>query len=175
MPWDRDEPHPLLEEWVDTGHLDGDGRRAVVVGCGLGADAEYLARRGFATTGFDIAPTAVRLAQDRHPGTRVDYRVEDLLDLPQHWDGAFDLVVEIFTLQALPDPPRTAAIGAVSRLVAPGGSLLAVAFRPVEGEPEPSGPPYPLSRQVMESLAGDRLTLVGAEEHGDRWRVELRR
>ena len=39
--------------------LDGSGRRAVVVGCGLGADAEYLSRLGFATTAFDVAPTAV--------------------------------------------------------------------------------------------------------------------
>jgi SAM-dependent methyltransferase len=81
MPWDRDAPHALLEQWA--GDVRGQGRRAVVVGSGLGADAEYLARRGSATTGFDVAPTAVRLARERHPGTSVDYRVADLLDLPR--------------------------------------------------------------------------------------------
>jgi SAM-dependent methyltransferase len=175
MPWDRDGPNPLLEEWAVSQGLEGGGRPAVVVGCGLGADAEYLARLGFATTGFDIAPTAVRLAEERHPGTSVDYRVADLLDLPPEWDGAFDLVVEIFTVQALPDPPRSAAIQAVSTLVALGGTLLAVEFRGSEGEEEPAGPPYPLSRGVMESLAGDRLSLVSAEELEERWRVEYRR
>ena len=69
MPWDRDEPHALLREWAEAHDLRGEGRRAVVVGCGLGADAEYLSRLGFATTGFDIAATAVRLARERHPGT----------------------------------------------------------------------------------------------------------
>ncbi len=175
MPWDRDDPNPQLEEWVESQGLQGGGRRAVVVGCGLGADAEYLARRGFATTGFDIAPTAVRLARERHPGTRVDYHVADLLDLPSDWDGAFDLVVEIFTVQALPDPPRGAAVRAVGRLVAPGGTLLAVEFRAADGEEEPTGPPYPLSRQVMDSLAGDRLSVVRAEELEERWRVQYRR
>lgn len=107
MPWDRDAPQDLLRSWAEARDLDGAGRRAVVVGCGLGADAEYLAARGFATTGFDIAETAVRLARERHPETRVDYRVADLLALPEDWRGAFDLVVEIFTIQALPDPRAT--------------------------------------------------------------------
>ena len=106
MPWERDDPHPLLREWAERHDVRGEGRRAVVVGCGLGADAEYLARLGFETTGFDVAATAVRLAAERHPGTPVDYRVADLLDLPADWRHAFDLVVEIFTIQALPDPPR---------------------------------------------------------------------
>jgi SAM-dependent methyltransferase len=175
MPWERDEPHALLEQWVEAADLHGQGRRAVVVGCGLGADAEYLSRRGFATTGFDIAPTAVRLARERHPGTSVDYRVADLLDLPSPWPGAFDLVVEIFTVQALPEPPRTDAMRAVSRLVAPGGTLLAVEFRATPGD-DGSGPPFSLDRSAMQTLAGD-LTVVATDELDDppRWRVEYRR
>jgi hypothetical protein len=42
MPWSRIEPHPLLTGWVQDRNLTGAGRQAVVVGCGLGADAEYL-------------------------------------------------------------------------------------------------------------------------------------
>jgi SAM-dependent methyltransferase len=176
MPWDRDEPHPLLREWTHAGGLAGDGKRAIVVGCGLGADAEHVARLGFATTGFDIAPTAVRLARQRHPGTAVDYRVADLLDLPAVWSRAFDLVVEVFTIQALPDPPRAAAIRAVADLVAPGGTLLAIAFRRIEGDDVATGPPFPQNRDDLERLAVDGLRVVRAEElDGPRWRVEYRR
>ena len=176
MPWDRDEPHVLLREWAEARDLRGEGRRAVVVGCGLGADPEYLSRLGFATTGFDIAPTAVRLARERHPGTSVDYQVADLLDLPSPWRRAFDLVVEIFTVQALPDPPRSAAIPAVADLVAPGGTLLAVAFRHTDGRDVDAGPPFALTREVMDSLAVDGLTVVRAEElDGPLWRVEYHR
>ncbi len=173
MPWDRAEPQPLLREWASSVGLDGDGRKAVVVGCGLGADAEYVAGLGFKTVGFDISETAVRVARDRHPGTQVDYRIADVLDLPPAWSHAFDLVVEIFTVQALPDPPRTEAVSAIAGLVAPLGTMLAIAFRRLPGEPPSEGPPFSLTRDDMEGLAVGGLKVVQAEElEGPRWRVE---
>jgi len=44
MPWDRDAPSPPLAAWAPERVRAGD--RAAVVGCGLGADAEFLARLG---------------------------------------------------------------------------------------------------------------------------------
>ncbi len=176
LPWDRTEPQVLLREWVEREGIDGTGKRAIVVGCGLGADAAYLAGLGFATTGFDISETAVALATERTAGTGVDLQAADLLDLPVAWLGAFDLVVEIFTVQALPDPPRAEAIEAVAGLVAPGGTLLAIAFRYDGSEPADVGPPYPLTRESMEALATDGLELARLEElPGPRWRGEYRR
>jgi SAM-dependent methyltransferase len=180
MPWDRDGPHPLLLAWTQEHGVTGEGRRAVVVGCGLGADAEHVAGLGFATTAFDIAPTAIATARARHPGSPVDYLVADLLDLPDELVSAFDLVVEVFTLQALPDPPRTAAAAGVRRLVRPGGTLLAVLYRADAEDPARSGPPYAFDRAAMEALAGDELDLVRLEPllgpGGDpRWRAEYRR
>ena len=175
VPWERSEPQVHLRDWAERGELDGTGKRAVVVGCGLGADAEFLSRLGFTTTAFDIAPNAIDLARSRHPGTTVDYRVANLLTLPAEFSHAFDLVVEIFTIQALPDPPRGAAIAAVASLVADGGTLLAVAFRHTGVEPRDQGPPFPLTRADMESLATDGLSVVNLEEvEGNRWRAEYR-
>jgi hypothetical protein len=106
----------------------------------------------------------------------VDYRVADLLDLPTEWDQAFDLVVEIFTLQALPDPPRELAADAVTGLVADRGTLLAVAFRDAGSVGTESGPPFPLDRHFMESLARGGLHAVLLEEtEGPRWRATYRR
>jgi hypothetical protein len=179
MPWDRDEPHPLLREWAEREAVRGEGRRAVVVGSGLGGDAEYVAGLGFDTVGFDIAPTAVRIARERHPHSKVDYRVADLLDLPAGWRRAFDLVVEIFTLQALPDPPRGDASAAVNSLVKPGGSLLLVAFRATAGTDPLQGPPFSLTRTTIDSLATDGLQVTDADEieldGTPRWRVEYHR
>lgn len=175
MPWDRSEPHPFLREWAEAGSIDGTGRRAVVVGCGLGADAEYAASLGFDTVAFDLSPTAVEVARQRHPGSPVDYRVADLRALPGEWRGAFDLVVEIYTLQAVPDPPRGEMADAVAGLVAPGGTLFAVAFR-ADGAPPAHGPPFPLDRAFMEGLARDGLGVVRLEElEGPRWRAVYRR
>ena len=55
------------------------------------------------------------------------YLVADLLNPPADWLHAFDLVVEIISVQALPDPSRRQAIINVGRLVAPAGTLLVVA------------------------------------------------
>src|SRR4051812_34454608 len=73
VPWDRAEPRDMLVEWAERRAADGSGRSAVVVGCGFGADAEYVASLGYDTVAFDISPTGIRLARERHPGTRVDY------------------------------------------------------------------------------------------------------
>ncbi len=176
VPWDRDDPNPQLSEWAESVGLEGAGLSAVVVGCGLGADAEFVAARGFATTGFDIAPAAIEEVQRRRPESTVDYRVEDLLALSPDLVGRFDLVVEIFTLQALPDPPRQQAAEAVVGLVRPGGRLVAVAFRNEGSASSDQGPPFALGRGFMESLGSGALDLVRLEEKdGPRWLAEYRR
>jgi SAM-dependent methyltransferase len=176
MPWDRDEPQVQLREWAERTGLDGTGKRAVVVGCGLGADAEYVASLGFETTAFDVSPTAVRVAGERHPGSRVSYVNADLLDLPERWRRAFDLVVEIYTLQALPEPPRADAAHGVTSLVAEGGTLLVVQFRFDGSEPADVGPPFPQTAALFDALESDGLSMVALEElDGPRWRAELRR
>ena len=106
VPWSRRQPHPLLVQWASARELSGAGQRAVVVGCALGADAEYVAALGFDTTGFDISGTAIRLARRRFRGSSVRYVVADLLDYPQAWLRAYDLVIEIITVgPARPAPP----------------------------------------------------------------------
>jgi len=178
MPWDRDAPHPLLSDWAEglqEGGLRGDGLRALVVGCGLGADAEYLATLGFATTAFDLSPNAVATARSRHPESVVDYRVADLLSPPAEWAATFDLVVEIFTIQAMPDPPRSQAIPSITGFVAPGGTLFAVAFRADGDVDDTNGPPFALSAATVRSLAGDRLVVESIESpRPGLWRAVLR-
>ena len=53
-------------------------------------------------------------ARERYPDTAVEYRVADLLDLPADLVGAFDLVIEVSTVQALPPELRT-AVAALDR------------------------------------------------------------
>jgi len=158
----------------------GGGRRALVVGCGFGADAEHLAQLGFATTAFDVSPTAVRSARARFPDSRVSYRAADLLDPPAEWRRAFDLVLESLTVQSLPDPPRRAAIRRVGELVAPGGTLLVIA---TARDGPPQAPPWPLTRDEIDAFATDGgLEPIAIERLEDqagevppRWRAELRR
>ena len=92
-PWDYGAPRPQFVEWAGARNLVGGGHEALVVGCGYGADAEFLALLGFRTTGFDFAPTAIAAARQKYPASEVDYFVADVLDLPREWQGRFDLVV----------------------------------------------------------------------------------
>jgi len=71
VPWDRAEPNPRLVEWARDREVSGEGKSAVVVGSGLGEDAEYVASLGFDTTAFDVAPTAIRAMERKFPGSRV--------------------------------------------------------------------------------------------------------
>jgi hypothetical protein len=87
--------------------------------------------------------------------------------------------VEIYTLQALPDPPRGTALDNVRELVAAGGTLLVIAFRRPACEPDDGwvGPPWPLCRDEVEAIAAADLRMVRLEalEDGRRWRAEFHR
>ncbi|WHT21803.1 methyltransferase domain-containing protein [Crossiella sp. CA-258035] len=177
MPWDRQAPQPLLAAWAAGNGLSGAGspeagqagagRRAVVVGCGLGADAEFLAGLGFATTGFDISETAIRTNRARRPDSPVHYTTADLFALPPEWHRAFDLVVEIFTVQALPGELRAGAVTGVRELVAPGGTLLVIARSAEQPPAEGDGPPWPLVRADLDLFTADDLRERRVERAGD--------
>src|SRR5687768_15832986 len=92
VPWAQLKPNVNVTRWLDRAMTTGDGMRALVVGCGLGDDAEELARRGFIVTAFDIAPTAIDWCRRRFPRSRVNYAQADLLAPAGEWSRAFDFV-----------------------------------------------------------------------------------
>ena len=100
--------------------------------------------------------------------------------LPTDWRHAYDLVVESMTLQALPDPPRAAAITSLGPLVAPGGTLIVFA-RGREPDSDDDGPPWSLTRSEIDAIAHGGLEPVRVDEiRGGpstaawRWRAEFR-
>ncbi len=151
VPWAEQRPKPLLVDWLDKQKVLGEGGRALVVACGLGDDAEELARRGFRVTAFDISSRAITWARERFPDSRVDYRVADLYDLPADWRGSFDFICEIYTFQSLPPDIRPEAMTRVAELLAPAGELLAIC-RGRDRDQAGEGPPYPLSREDFKPI-----------------------
>ena len=137
-------------------------RRALVVGAGTGWDAELIADLGYDTTAFDISPTAVEAARQSHPGSKAEYVTADLLAPPAEWHHAFDLVVEIYTVQALPIELQPAAIKQVGEQVGPGGTLLVIAAARADDQPDEAieGPPWPLTRAAIDSFATSDLRRI---------------
>lgn len=169
VPWARRSPHGYLVSWLEEQASSPDAGRAVVVGCGLGDDAEELARRGFDVVAFDVSETAVAWARRRFPGSAVDYVTADLFDPPSAWIGAFDLVFEARTVQSLPEGSREAAMQAIASLVAPGGQLLAVALMATSSPVAEAweGPPWALAPRELAAYRAAGLT-QGSLEHPPR-------
>ncbi|RKS74118.1 methyltransferase family protein [Motilibacter peucedani] len=99
--------------------------RALDVGCGEGADAVWLARRGWQVTALDVSGIALERAR-RHAeeaGVEVEWVHAGLVEagLPA---GGFELVSAQYAV--LLKTPGAVAERALADLVAPGGTLLVV-------------------------------------------------
>ncbi len=151
IPWSDGAPHRFLVEWSFDIKSRG---RALVVGCGLGEDAAYLSRQGWEVTAFDISSSAVQWAKENHPTEDIDWQTADLLSLPEHWKESFDLVVEVHILQAIPEPLRLLAAPNLAPLLTPTGHLVCIG-RLNENEEDFEGPPWPLTRQFIDSIGLD--------------------
>ena len=143
IPWANLAPRPALVEWLDR-NPPARATKALVIACGLGDDAEELARRGCDVDAFDLSSTAIETARRRFPDSTVRYRVADLFELPAEWRRRFEIVVEVQTIMSIPPEHHAEAIAAVAGTVAPGGRLLVRTA--VRGEDEPAaGRPWALA------------------------------
>jgi hypothetical protein len=129
-----------------------------------------------------VSATAVQTARRRFPGSAVRYVVADLLDPPADWRGAFELVVESITVQALPPELHRDAIVLVAGMVAPGGTLLVLSGGRGEDDAPGDAPPWPLTPSEIDAFATGGLRAVRVEDLRDpaqpgvrAWRAEYRR
>lgn len=157
IPWADLEPNRFFRSWAESVDLKGDGRTALVVGCGLGDDAKYLHDRGFKVAAFDISPTAIEWAKRLYGELDIKFEVRDLFDTPKTWrftqsgeahTGGFDFVLEIYTIQPLPIEMRDQVVDSIADLVAENGTLVVVT-RGREDEEEPDELPWPMSRREL--------------------------
>ena len=183
IPWADLAPSPLLVAFLSAPTRAGAvrDRSCLVVGCGLGDDAECLAAAGGRVTAFDLSETAIGWCRRRFPNSPVSYLVADLLAPPAEWARRFELVFEANTLQALPAALRARAMERLAGLVAPGGTLLVVC-RGREPDETVEGPPWPLVREELEAFGRLGLRevsfqdlIVGTDDPTRRFVAEFQR
>jgi SAM-dependent methyltransferase len=129
---------------------------ALDVGAGEGADAIWLAKRGWQVTGLDISPVALKRAAEHaeHAGADVAGRIRwvqrDLMD-GQPMPDQYDLVSAQYV--HLPPDARRALFTRLADAVAPGGTLLIVGHHPTDLQ---SSVPRPQRPELF--FTGDDVT-----------------
>lgn len=139
---------------------------ALDVGCGEGADALWLARRGWEVVAIDPSRIAIQRARAaaEAAGLEVDWIVDGLLELPDDL-GPFDLVTAHYAV--VRDTPDAAAARRLVRSVAPDGTLLVV-HHELDGE-------HAADHQAGHgSDRSDLLLPADVRDHlDDRWLIEV--
>jgi SAM-dependent methyltransferase len=131
--------------------------RALDVGCGEGADAIWLARRGWDVVAVDISGVALERAEeharsvDREASGRIEWQKADLLAEPPEPD-CYDLVSSQF-MQLAPDQ-RTRLFGALVKTVRTAGTLLVVGHHPSDLGTGVRRPPMPELFYTADDVAG---------------------
>lgn len=178
--WDLGEPSPVL-----TGHLSRPDApppgKAVVLGCGSGQDALWLAASGFEVTGIDFAPSALRAARSRAATIKLEvcFMQQDLFNLDRALLGQFDYVVEHTCFCAIAPDRRPDYVRVARSLLKPSGELLGVFFT----HHRPGGPPFGSHAAELRRLFLPRFEILEltptdesvpdrrGEEHWGRFRV----
>ncbi len=141
MPWEKGAPSPGLVDFL-AAHPDLPRGTVCVPGCGAGHDVREFARAGFAAFGFDLAPSAIALAEKstQAAGLTAKFQLADFLrdEPPQKFDWLFEHTL----FCAIQPSERDDYVRAAMRWLKPGGQYLAVNYF----ECGPDGPPWPTTR-----------------------------
>src|SRR5438874_485540 len=143
-PWDKGEASPGLVDFLAT-HPELRRGTVCVPGCGTGHDVRAWANAGFNAIGYDIAPSAIRLAKQRTQaaGLKARFELRDFLHDPAPF--RFDWVFEHTLFCAIQPNERDAYVRAVLRWLKPKGQYLAVNYL----IPDKDGPPFGTTRAEL--------------------------
>lgn len=130
----RKHPTVLLEAWLPRLTVESEPPRAMDVGCGLGRNSLYLARRGWHVVAVDVSEVALEklgqaAADENLPITCLQRDLETVPASPEDpaMTGPYDLVIMIrYTNVPLIGPLKSALV--------PGGYLLVEEHMDTEAE-----------------------------------------
>jgi cyclopropane fatty-acyl-phospholipid synthase-like methyltransferase len=147
MPWEKGAPSPGLVDFLQA-HPELPHGTVCVPGCGTGHDVRAWAGNGFETCGFDLAPSAIRLAREATAaaGLRAEFCQSDFLrDAPPR---LFQWIFEHTLFCAIQPSEREIYVQAVLNWLQPGGQYLAVNYL----IPDKDGPPFGTTIEELHNL-----------------------
>jgi cyclopropane fatty-acyl-phospholipid synthase-like methyltransferase len=144
MPWEKGEASPGLVDFLRD-HPELERGTVCVPGCGTGHDVRTWAAAGFQAFGYDIAPSAVRLAAERTQAAGLSARFDQLDFLRDAPPIQFDWIFEHTLFCAIQPSERDDYQRAVLRWLKPQGHYLAVNYL----IPDADGPPFGTTRDEL--------------------------
>jgi SAM-dependent methyltransferase len=146
LPWETGRPSTELRRVVAQHAIRP--CRAVELGCGTGASAVWLARRGFEVTGIDLSRSAIRRARERaaRAGVWVRFRAADLT-APGVLRGPYDFFFDCGCYHAVRLSDAAAYLRALAAATLPGALGLVLLGNAAEPEDE-TGPPVVTEREI---------------------------
>jgi cyclopropane fatty-acyl-phospholipid synthase-like methyltransferase len=144
MPWEKGEPSPGLVDFL-AAHPELKRGTVCVPGCGSGHDARAWAQAGFEATGYDLAPSAVRIAREWTAKAGLKAVMEQRDFLKDEPPRLFDWVFEHTLFCAIDPGARDDYARALLRWLKPGGDYLAVNYL----IPDTDGPPFGTTREEL--------------------------
>jgi SAM-dependent methyltransferase len=144
MPWEKGEASPGLVDFL-AANPDLPKGTVCVPGCGTGHDARAWANAGFTVTGFDLAPSAIRLCRERTAAAGLSAQFVEGDFLHDEPPQLFDWLFEHTLFCAINPSQRDEYVEAVVRWLKPGGQYLAVGFM----IPDEDGPPFGTTREEL--------------------------
>ena len=96
--------------------------RVLELGCGSGANLWMMGKEGFDAYGIDLSQSALDLAAQmmEHWQTEATLVQGSIEDLPFE-EGYFDVIVDVFSANCLPEKDFTQCLSEVNRCLKPGG------------------------------------------------------
>jgi SAM-dependent methyltransferase len=152
-PWDTGAPQPEIVKLVEDGEIPKG--RVLDIGCGLGYNSIFLAKKGFSVTCLDIAHVAVKKGRVNaaKQKVKVDFRVGDALALDEYFEKEYcNSVIDSGLFHTLSDEKRPVFARQIWRVLVEGGKYFVLCFS--DKEPGDEGPRRVSKKEIEETFAG---------------------
>lgn len=135
--WNLETPSESLKDMLPRMKLPKS--RVLMLGCGDSHDAAFFAESGHRVTAVDISAHAIERSKKLYGHlSNITWLESDLFNLPESFQGAFDLVYEYTCLCAINPKQRNQLVQTWSRCLHEQGQLMATFFCMYKKD----GPPF---------------------------------
>ncbi len=145
-PWDIGRPQPAI---VRLASQNGFAGAVLDAGCGTGENALYLAARGLAVLGIDVAETALAIARERARDREVQvaFAAADVFHL-ESLGRSFQTVLDCGLFHTFDQEERTRYLASLARATEHDGTLYVLCF----SDDGPETGPHPVSQEELRAV-----------------------